>query len=154
VVCQILAISDKCVRFVNILRVRPGWWDRRSVTLGVRCVTTIGEFILARVDDDEFLAERMVRARVGAEHHTGDVTGLGTWDPRRVLASCAARRQLVLTHRVGGSTRALTACGCGRPGASCPPCQTLRALALEWSGHPDYQAEWRGHPIPRQARTA
>lgn len=115
-------------------------------------MVTIGEFILARAADDAFLAERMVRQ--GAVRDHDDIACLGTWDPRRVLASCIRRRELVLSHRTGGPGHGSQPCDCGRPGSVCPPCHTMRALALEWSGHPDYQPEWRAHPVPRQARSA
>jgi hypothetical protein len=115
-------------------------------------VVTIGEFILARVDDDAFLAQRIARGRVREERRADDETTLATWDPWRVLASCTVRRDLVLNHRVGAPT--LHPCGCGRPDSVGPPCHTMRALALEWSAHPDYQAAWRAHPVPRQARSA
>jgi hypothetical protein len=114
-------------------------------------MVTIGEFILARVSDDEFLAGHMVRSRVGEV--ATSVASLGSWDPRRVLAQCAVRRALVDRHQVG--VRDAAPCPCGRAGTACPPCHTLRALALEWADHPDYQPEWRAHPVPLQAaRTA
>jgi hypothetical protein len=117
-------------------------------------VVKIGEFLLARVDDDAFLAAHMLRRRGGVEHRAADIACLGAWDPEHVLASCAARRELVLHHRAGDPTLGTSPCDCGHPDSSRPPCHTLRALALEWRGHPDYQAEWRAHPVPRQAQSA
>jgi hypothetical protein len=110
-------------------------------------VVTIGDFILARVDEDAFLAGLMV------EHCTPGAgpacaTGSGPWSPRRVLALCTARRRLVESHRI--SRRDETRCPCGRPGSAYPPCHTLRAVALEWADHPDYRPEWRAHPVPLQ----
>lgn len=114
----------------------------------------IGEFIVARVEADAFLAERMVRRLGGAELTADDIRGLGAWDPRRMLVSCTTRRQLVLSHRTGHPALGSVPCDCCQPDATCPPCYTMRALALEWSSHPDYQPEWRAHPVPRQARSA
>ena len=117
-------------------------------------MATIGAFILARVDDDAFLADHMVRR--GTSTAPPDEAGLAllrAWDPWRVLAACAVRRTLVLNHRVGGEDPTAT-CPCGRPDAVEAPCYTLRALALEWADHGDYQAAWRAHPVPRQARSA
>jgi hypothetical protein len=112
---------------------------------------TIGDFIRARVDDDELLAEHMLGRYAD---QPGDLADLGTWHPRRVLALCAARRHLVLDHRAGTAVTGWSACTCGREGSPRPPCSTLRALALEWRSHPDYRAEWRAHPVPGQARSA
>jgi hypothetical protein len=118
-------------------------------------VVTIGEFILTRVAEDEFLAGHMIGSAVETALDLGsdDVDRPCSWHPRRVLARCAVRRRLVESHRVG--RRDATPCTCGCPGSACAPCHTLRALALEWADHPDYQAEWRAHPVPVQAgRTA
>lgn len=117
------------------------------------CMVTIGQFILARVEEDEFLARHMVAGSVDTRRR-GAVACLGSWDPRRVLTSCVARRRLVLDHRVSGAGRTPAPCACGHPETDGPPCSTLRALALEWADHPDFPAEWRPHPVPRQPQSA
>ena len=117
----------------------------------------IGEFLLARIDEDAFLAGHMLRRRAAAQQGADRAAGftcLGTWDPERVLAACVIRRELVVHHRLTDPALGPGRCDCGRPDATRPPCHTMRALALEWAGHPDYQAEWRAHPVPRQARSA
>jgi len=115
-------------------------------------VVTIGEFILARVADDEFLARHIATRRAPRCGIAGaaEVARIDTWDPARVLAQCSVRRKLVVEHRVAGLVPGSARCGCGGPGPACPPCLTMRALALEWADHPDYEATWRPHPVPRQ----
>jgi Family of unknown function (DUF6221) len=120
-------------------------------------MVAIGEFILARVDDDAFLAEHMLTRRgqvISVTQSSSDVAAVDVRDPGRMISSSDARRRIVLDHRVGGAGRGWTPCACGRPGSACPPCHTLRALAMEWADHPDYRAEWRPHAVPRQARSA
>jgi hypothetical protein len=115
-------------------------------------VVTIGAFILARVDEDAFLAGLMVERcapRRGPGEGPAAWVGSGSWSPQRVLALCTARRLLVESHRVSG--RDATPCPCASAGSAYPPCHTLRAVALEWADHPDYRPEWRAHPVPLQA---
>ena len=117
-------------------------------------MVSIGAFILARVDDDAFLAEHMVRRDTSsAPPDEANLAQLRTWDPWRVLAACAVRRSLVLSHRIAGADRTAM-CACGAPDSLAAPCYTLRALALEWADHDDYEPAWRAHPVPRQARSA
>ena len=132
--------------------------------------TTLTEFLLARIAEDEAAA----RAALGppAYSHYGDnaaeetvAMGQGEgcaeegadhlyrWLPPRVLAECDAKRRITSMHveREYECSR----CDTGywdenddgaevygaRPEAY--PCETLRALALPYADHPDYLPEWR-----------
>lgn len=89
-------------------------------------------------------------------------------DPARVFAECKAKRAIVHLHRQLGDTVpngwldgrhaylsypevawTCDQCGPGDEWVEHPerdyryPCDTLRALAVVYAGHPDYQDEWR-----------
>lgn len=91
-------------------------------------MASIIEFLEARIAEDE------VRARGDDAWHTVDCgVGLGYWalpdcqcdGPARVLAECAAKRELVETwyDEHGGG-------------------HVLRTLATVYKDHPGYQQEW------------
>lgn len=94
---------------------------------------SIGAFLLARIAEDEAAAK--------AE----DRTFIVRFQPGRLLAECAAKRQIVRFHTDEESTLG--------PDPSCsdpdhePPlypegCHTLRALAAIYADHPDYRRDW------------
>jgi len=135
----------------------------------------IRDFLLARIREDEVLAESMIDRHgdsgfAWAADHEDDARYLDRWGPWRVLALCVMRRQLVRTHGdsvveiedpVGGKGTRLVCGECGPTGYPEPwPCQTLRVLALDWVSHPEYRPEWRqlrrpstaGGPAPRVPR--
>jgi hypothetical protein len=101
-------------------------------------MTGLGEFILARIAEDEY----RIRAHVGAV-----TPGDGLLGPARLLYECTAKRMIVAVHSISPPT----------PGADGPhwqdarcahdrtryPCLTLRALALPYADHPDFRDEWR-----------
>lgn len=63
------------------------------------------------------------------------------WDPTRVLAQCRARRSVV-------QLLAPLAVDCGSC-VGCPPCHTLRLLALPYGDHSEFEAGWRPAPEER-----
>jgi hypothetical protein len=110
---------------------------------------TLTEFLLARIADDEAVARR-IQAVGPCEP---------AYDPAHVLAECEAKRQIVEMHdpQEGREDMPAVCSTCGgfvrRPdylrgstdsGYVIPwPCPTLRALALPYADHPDYQEAWR-----------
>jgi hypothetical protein len=108
-------------------------------------VTTISEFILDRIGEDEFLAEHMVR-RHGARYLRAAMPSpdqvLNSYNPWNVLALCTARRKIVSACRAPGGDAVSALQGL---------CDTLRELAAEWATHPDYCATWAPHHrVPSQ----
>ena len=97
------------------------------------------EFLLARIGEDEETARTMAQIFGGVDRHSG----LGS--PARVLAECESKRRIVEHHTPdrGGEEFPLCAiCTEVGPEAQGWPCLTLRALALPYASHPDYQQEW------------
>jgi hypothetical protein len=119
------------------------------------------EFLLARIQEEEELAQRAIDAHHAGfrwEHEEDDEDGphFAHWNPWRVLSGCVAKRLLIAAHRDVGAgldrraepERALKAHACSTCGqydeyAIEWPCYTLRVAALEWVGHEDYRQEWR-----------
>lgn len=105
-------------------------------------MTTLTEFLLARIAEDEEAAGRLpADGHRVADGRVLSVAGTGAgwpdrWNPVRVLAECEAKRRIVALH-----PEMLEACqGCD---AESYPCRTLLALALPYADHPDYREEWR-----------
>ena len=99
-------------------------------------MTTLTEFLLARIADTEAEARRV--AQVGSCEPA--------YRPAEVLAECEAKRRIVDLHVISG--RGHGSC------ATCTdsdylglvdegPCDTLRALALPYADHPAFREEWR-----------
>ncbi|WP_158892508.1 DUF6221 family protein [Amycolatopsis anabasis] len=74
----------------------------------------IVSFLRARIHEDE---TRAVRGTTG-----------GPWSPQRVLAECRAKR-LLLTALEGGQADERMS-------------RMLRAMALPYSAHPEFEREW------------
>lgn len=121
---------------------------------------TLTEFLLARIAEDEAVAEAGGGAPVYP--HFGDTAAeecvemarsegcadagveyLRRWPPARVLAECEAKRRIVGEHARTASGNCVT-CDPGDAweGAVPDPCPTLRALATVYAAHPDYRHEW------------
>lgn len=131
---------------------------------------TIVEFLLARIADDEAAASAKPPGAF-IERHTmyyraSEADGFGyVWTSRdRVLAECAAKRQIVELHKFGPGYRqrqpwehewpqpeyVRDVCGecyewdedddCASNAAA--PCATIRTMAQVYSDHPDYRQEW------------
>jgi len=123
---------------------------------------TLRDFLLARILEDESLAQAAIDAHdmkhvwsVGAEVG-GDEAHFARWNPWRVLTTCVAKRLLIGAHRDVGAgvdrradtgrqvkTHACATCGQYDEYAIEWPCYTLRVLALDWVDHPAYRQEWR-----------
>ena len=91
---------------------------------------TLTEFLLARIAEDE------------ASIHAGSG---GRYGPDRIRVECEAKRRIVerMTEYCWGSGRIQSEprppCGvCSRVG-----CVTLRALALPYADHPDFDSTWK-----------
>lgn len=133
---------------------------------------TLTEFLLARIAEDEEDARSAMASMEGrgeqwecrsgtyADHvqrvgpHLRDrqiaeaVFGarhIARHDPARVLAECEAKRAIAELHEdlldedQGGNLRSDGCYSCDAPW----PCSTLRALALPYADHPDYDEDWR-----------
>jgi hypothetical protein len=129
---------------------------------------TLTEFLLARTAEDEVAARATLAAHDpldwdttpahlmngGAVGLDGPVDGPSGYssvvvDPARVLAECEAKRRIVGIHHPG-KYRPDECQVCFDPTTAAGdydfeylPCSTLRALALPYTDHPDYQDEWR-----------
>ena len=92
---------------------------------------TLTEFLLARIAEDE--------AQFNAEAHEklGPSLGSGPWcHLPRPLAECEAKRRVIALHTHDG----IKCAECRSWDAACP---TLRALALGYFDHADYDETWR-----------
>ena len=103
---------------------------------------TLTEFLLARIAEDEAVAQRWAEDVDGVApdgRPWRDRRGRFIYAPRaHVLAECAAKRAIVTLHSAelgqhpdfcGHDLRAL-------------PCPTLRLLARPYAEHPDYDEAW------------
>jgi hypothetical protein len=122
---------------------------------------TLREFLLARILEEESLAQHAIDAhepgyRWEQSVDTPDDAHQAHWNPWRVLSSCVAKRLVIAAHRDVGpgldrradadralKPRACSTCGQYDEYAIEWPCYTLRVLALDWVEHPDYRLEWR-----------
>jgi len=129
---------------------------------------TLTEFLLARIAEDKAAARREqdeVAERIAAQ---GPITWAfepgvesSPFFPARVLAECEAREKVVKLHRwrkpdvvfYGHGADAANHCTAGCDDGMADvyqillgkrwPCPTLRAIALPYADHPDYQQEWK-----------
>lgn len=125
---------------------------------------TLTDFLLARIAEDEG------RARAAIDDDTGHDEGFANqYDelirppsgigvakggfgeaaarmiatyavPRRTLAECEAKRRIVELH--GVNEYRVDPCDAHDANLETIPCETLRALAAVYAGHPDYRSEW------------
>jgi hypothetical protein len=104
-------------------------------------MTTLADFLLARIAEDEAYARELMD---NGPEWVAEAHSFGADFPR-VLAECEAKRQIAGLHGnvVPGDTieeRGMAFCADDLNQAPCP---TLRALALPYANHPDYRDEWR-----------
>ncbi len=117
-------------------------------------MTTLVEFLRARLDEDEAAAGRLDGAYIEGEPSPVPAWALG------VLADVAAKRRILALH---GQVECVNCEDAGRtPGTSCHICHhdedtiptepkglydgtcfTIRALATVYADHPDYDEAWR-----------
>lgn len=95
---------------------------------------TLGEFLLARIAEDETTERHVDHRYVGAGRTREEVS----FSPpsARMLADCEAKRRIVALH-----TGSIQDC-VGHEDPTHPACASLRALALPYADHPDYLTEW------------
>lgn len=71
------------------------------------------------------------------------------WSPTRVLAECAKNRRILSEHMPERpdlqeyEPQACRICYYDDAATELHPCPTLRALALPYAGHPDFDPAWR-----------
>jgi hypothetical protein len=107
--------------------------------MAMRAETTgdIGDFLFARIADDEREAER--------DRYSEAWLG-GPFCAARVVQDCDVRRRLIKEHSAAGWPQA-TCASCveqraSPPAAAAYPCATLRLLCLPYRHHRDYDAAW------------
>jgi hypothetical protein len=101
----------------------------------------LSEFLLARASDDEELARQYgdpgrLRSSLAWASEVG--RPVLEVDPSRMVAECAAKRRVVAEFIEGVANYDI-----GPQGEVARLTFVLRALALPYADHPDYQLEWR-----------
>jgi len=116
--------------------------------------TTLTEFLLARIAEDEAIAWRMTSAPYWNIDTPDKASFIHFLDYDRILAECEAKRRIVERHHVrevspscaecGGYTAtADSVSGIVHHGYAIPwPCPTLKFLVLPYADHPSYRPEW------------
>ena len=127
-------------------------------------MTTLTEFLLARIAEDEATAQvHVVPNRVATaiapgvqiSHNFGYAVDVATMsanagrgisvqrDTSHLLAEVEAKRSIAELHQQDHDEPwCLEGCGM-RAGAPEFPCDTLRTLASIWADHEDFRDEWR-----------
>src|SRR5690242_2681117 len=97
------------------------------------------DFLLARITEDEEWARW---ATSETPRFPGDNQARS--HPRRLLAECEAKRQIIGRHSGTGDGRCLR-CVCNDTShdAVNQLCGTLRIVAAIYADHPDYREEWK-----------
>ena len=113
-------------------------------------MSDLADFLLARIAEDEAAAsgcdewdEKDRTCGYTVTHKWARITDDGSssfWSgvpsPRRVLAECDTKRQIIAGEPVNDNDDRLYAGACDQYEA------TLRLLALPYADHPDYREEW------------
>lgn len=96
----------------------------------------IHEFILERVHEDGLAALASLKPHARDEPHGNSrPPGQGpSWGPRRTLAECEIKSEIVDIHTDGACPHCLIDPEYG--------CETIRLLAQAWQKHPSYRPEW------------
>lgn len=111
-------------------------------------MTTLTEFLLARITDDEAVATAAREEwendrdewRLGCTEETA--AHIARWDVPRVLAECEAKRRIASLFATTLADEMDAAVGKWNE-AAWKGTQAIRTLALPYADHPDYQDEWR-----------
>lgn len=110
---------------------------------------TLTEFLLARIAEDEEVAQ-IKKAQWGGHWERGDSPRvIGTIDPNRVLAECEAKRRIVEMGTFDDSPESAVDFWLKEGKGRTPPqpvgalIGVFRALAAVYSDHPDYDRDWR-----------
>lgn len=115
----------------------------------------ITEFLEARIAEDEALARAALSGMYGEHHDAWDYAGyvlgadrdstpkqdefITVWWPKRVLAECAAKRDLIEGWEDPNGAGVWEGYDAGSAIATD---RAARALAAIYKDHPDYQQEW------------
>ncbi|MDQ0241191.1 DUF6221 family protein [Arthrobacter bambusae] len=114
---------------------------------------TITEFLLARIEEDEWTARLVAEGpgeahgegywpvRIGVNGEDATFAHVGA-NPARVLSECAAKRAIVEAHHINiyvGPKGEVPECNLDCRGN---PCDTLQALAAVYASHEDYEQGW------------
>lgn len=115
-------------------------------------MTDIVEFIKARLDEDEAIADAAVRFDYGVTNwcDEGDHVNrhIARHDPARVLREVAAKRALLDAHCTDPKYGGTECLGCHANfqeeywTQDINKCPTLRAIASVYSDHQDYDPTW------------
>lgn len=105
-------------------------------------MTTLADFILARIAEDEAVAREATQRGRWADDDTtpwvcDEQTDHVAMHPARVLAQCEAVRRIVEEHAD------VDPCDAHDASFETIDCDTLRALALPYADHPEFREEWR-----------
>ena len=124
-------------------------------------MTDLAEFLLARITEDEAIADRAEELPGSHRGHPAATAPLWTVSepprgdvcatPGRIRAEDDAKRRIVELHRPRNSSRDRYFCcrECdvqyGDSDSTTPNvwCRTLKRLALPYADHPDYDEAWR-----------
>ena len=102
-------------------------------------VTDLTEFLLARIAEDEAVAERG-RRHNGRGTFENDNYGCLLVDPARILAECEAKRRIVEDAIAADDHDPSDAYA---DGYRCALERVCEILALPYADHPDHRQEWR-----------
>lgn len=108
-------------------------------------MTTLTDFLLARITEDESTAPRVHCETCMYLDAGGDLEPCDCGQPTRVLAECEAKRRIVELHSGGAEWCGWTQGGDGTHddmGNGPADCDTARALAQAYADHPDYDESW------------
>jgi hypothetical protein len=110
--------------------------------------TSLVEFVLARIAEDEMVATRAIDHHPIGHHwderDSEDAEHFARWNPWRILNLCTIRRRILSAHKsVTAPTGEVECAAChGRTGQANWPCDTIRLLVLDWVEHPDFREYW------------
>ena len=120
-------------------------------------MSEIADFLLRRIAEEERAARRAatsqatkLTAPIPDESTVDTVWGHALMTPGRLIAHCAARRQIIALHEISIVDDGIPAMIDGESG-SCRAgrseraylCQTLRLLALPYADHVEFNAAWQ-----------
>lgn len=106
---------------------------------------TIVEFLLDRIAEDEAGEQTWVSDVSAVGEHLGYTPGMKFPPTPRMVAECAAKREIIRLHHDFDTKYWHDDPSCsGMYGddESSEDCQTLAALAAVYADHPDYREEW------------
>ena len=129
---------------------------------------TLVTFLLARIAEDEATAKDNTNLLTFGVADTKTREYLGQFNPARMIIECESKRSIVELHTPVTDWKifwhdeivdrpddsACTTCGSFFEYPERWPCSTVRALALPYVDHCDYQNEWRPITITTNESTS